>query len=128
MSGIPLRLSAKCFSTFVIYGEISRNIFLQADFSISQAASKSRPLSHLRGAESEAPPFWLAGYLRLFRAMSMEEEEWQELCESVAAEKDPHRLSQLIDQLLKALDDRRRALQEHGRKPNPASTASPRGT
>ena len=38
------------------------------------------------------------------------EEEWRSLCESVARETDPERLSKLIDELIKKLDARREAL------------------
>jgi hypothetical protein len=36
-----------------------------------------------------------------------EEQEWRKLCEMVANERDPKRLSQLIDQLIEKLDSRR---------------------
>jgi hypothetical protein len=38
--------------------------------------------------------------------------DWQRLCELVATENNPERLSRLIDQLLKELDARRRTLRE----------------
>jgi hypothetical protein len=41
-----------------------------------------------------------------------DDKEWRRLCELVAAESNPERLSRLIDQLLKELDARRKALQE----------------
>jgi hypothetical protein len=39
-----------------------------------------------------------------------DDKEWRRLCELVATESDPGRLSRLIDQLLEELDARRRAL------------------
>jgi len=39
--------------------------------------------------------------------MIIEEKEWRKLCESIQNEQAPQRLSELVDQLLKALDDRR---------------------
>jgi hypothetical protein len=48
--------------------------------------------------------------------MTIEEKEWRELCESVADEPDPQRLSELVDQLLKAMDDRRGALRRKEKK------------
>jgi len=42
--------------------------------------------------------------------MTIEEKEWGKLCESIQDEQDPQRLSELVDQLLKAPDDRREAL------------------
>jgi hypothetical protein len=42
-----------------------------------------------------------------------EDKEWRKLCELVAAEGNPERLSRLIDQLLQELDDRRQALREN---------------
>jgi hypothetical protein len=44
--------------------------------------------------------------------MTIEEKEWRKLCESIQDEQDPQRLSELVDQLLKALDDRREELRE----------------
>jgi hypothetical protein len=44
--------------------------------------------------------------------LSMNEEEWRKLCEQVANEPDPQRLSELLDQLLKKLDSRRETLRE----------------
>jgi hypothetical protein len=38
------------------------------------------------------------------------EEEWQELCDRVAVEADPERLSELVDKLIGALDGRKQAL------------------
>jgi hypothetical protein len=38
--------------------------------------------------------------------------EWRRLCELVATENNPERLSRLINQLLQELDARRRALRE----------------
>ena len=38
------------------------------------------------------------------------DEEWRSLCELVARETDPQRLSKLIDELIKKLDDRRKTL------------------
>jgi hypothetical protein len=39
--------------------------------------------------------------------MSTEEREWQKLCDQVAKETDPHRLSELVDQIIEALDARK---------------------
>jgi hypothetical protein len=38
------------------------------------------------------------------------EEEWRTLCNLIANEQDPHRLSELVDQLLKAIDERKKRL------------------
>jgi hypothetical protein len=38
-----------------------------------------------------------------------EEEKWRQLCQLAANETDPQRLSELVDQLIRALDARRRA-------------------
>jgi hypothetical protein len=38
------------------------------------------------------------------------DQEWRKLCELVAHEQDPRRLSALVDQLVKMLDARRQAL------------------
>jgi hypothetical protein len=45
--------------------------------------------------------------------LRIEENEWRRLCKLVAAEPDPQRLSELVDQLLKELDARREALREN---------------
>jgi hypothetical protein len=42
----------------------------------------------------------------------IDEHEWRRLCQLVAEEADPQRLSELLDQLLKELDARREALRE----------------
>jgi len=42
----------------------------------------------------------------------IDEKEWRRLCQLVAAEADPQRLSELVDRLLKELDARREALRE----------------
>lgn len=39
-----------------------------------------------------------------------DEKEWRRICELVATENNPERLSELVDQLLKELDARRAAL------------------
>ena len=36
--------------------------------------------------------------------MTMEEKEWRRLCAMVATESDPQRLSELVDQIVTALD------------------------
>ncbi len=38
--------------------------------------------------------------------MTIEEKEWRKLCSQVAQETDPQRLSELVDQIIKALDAR----------------------
>jgi hypothetical protein len=44
-----------------------------------------------------------------FLMTNEKEEEWQKLCELIANELDPHRMSQLVDQLIKELDAHRQA-------------------
>ena len=54
--------------------------------------------------------------------LRVDDNRWRKLCELVATENDPKRLSQLLDQLLKELDARRDAIRErdkdHNRSPN----------
>jgi hypothetical protein len=38
------------------------------------------------------------------------EEDWRTLCKLIADEQDPHHLSELVDQLLKAIDERKKRL------------------
>jgi hypothetical protein len=55
--------------------------------------------------------------------MSHEHEEmrWQKLCKLVAEERNPQRLSELVDQLIEALDARRNALSSGKEPPKPQS-------
>jgi hypothetical protein len=52
-----------------------------------------------------------------------EDAEWQRLCKLVADERNPQRLSELIDQLIKALDAHRNALRG-GKQPSEAASVS----
>jgi hypothetical protein len=49
------------------------------------------------------------------------EEEWRKLCNLVADEPDPKRLSELVDQLIEKLDARRQALRRGKQQGHPAS-------
>jgi hypothetical protein len=49
------------------------------------------------------------------------EEEWRKLCELIAHEPDPQRLSKLVDQLIKELDDRRQELVKTTKQRGPAA-------
>jgi hypothetical protein len=50
--------------------------------------------------------------------MITDEKDWRKLCALVAEESNPQRLSELIDQLIKALNARRRELQGNGQRSN----------
>jgi hypothetical protein len=52
------------------------------------------------------------------------EEEWRELCNLIANEQDPQRLCDLVEQLIKAMDDRKQSLRRGGKKSSPASRSS----
>jgi hypothetical protein len=59
--------------------------------------------------------------------VSIDEKEWQTLCESIAKERDPERMSILLDRLIKTMDMRRQALQllrEKLDQPGPAPNSS----
>jgi hypothetical protein len=43
-----------------------------------------------------------------------QEKEWKELCELVANEQDPQKFTQLLDQLIRALDARGRSTGDNG--------------
>jgi hypothetical protein len=43
---------------------------------------------------------------------NVDEKEWRRLCDLIASEPDPQRLSQLVDQLLSELDARRKEIRE----------------
>lgn len=49
---------------------------------------------------------------------SEKEQDWRKLCELVAREQDPQRLSGLLDQLVKKLDARRRELHSSDTQPS----------
>jgi hypothetical protein len=51
----------------------------------------------------------------------IKEDEWRKLCQSVADEPDPKRLSELLDQLIERLDARRQALRRNKPQRSPAS-------
>jgi hypothetical protein len=44
---------------------------------------------------------------------SVDEKEWRKLCDLIASERDPERLSQLVTELLNELDGRRQKIQEN---------------
>jgi hypothetical protein len=44
---------------------------------------------------------------------SVDENEWRKLCDLIASERDPERLSQLVTELLNELDARRKKIQEN---------------
>ncbi len=48
-------------------------------------------------------------------AEKVNEKEWRKLCDRIAAEPDPQRISQLVDQLLKELDARRQEINDKER-------------
>ena len=50
------------------------------------------------------------------------EQEWRKLCELVAREPDPLRLSELVDQLIQQLDARRNALRQTKQPRTPTVT------
>ena len=55
--------------------------------------------------------------------MTMEEREWRQLCAMVAEESDPQRLSELVDQIIVALD----AQELRNRKDEPRLGREPNG-
>ena len=50
--------------------------------------------------------------------MTIDDKEWQKLCQLVADEPDPQRLSELVSRLIKALDDRNAATENSVQPPN----------
>lgn len=46
-----------------------------------------------------------------------QDQDWRKLCELVAREQDPRRLSELVEQLIKKLDARRRELRSSEPQP-----------
>jgi hypothetical protein len=50
------------------------------------------------------------------------DEKWRRVCELVARESDPQRLSMLVDQLLRELDARRQALREQEKEKEKTSS------
>jgi hypothetical protein len=53
--------------------------------------------------------------------MNVEKKDWRKLCALVAMESDPQRLSELVDEIIKALDSRKQELQRSGPERNPTS-------
>jgi hypothetical protein len=49
----------------------------------------------------------------------LRDQEWRKLCDLVAREPDPQRLSQLVDQLIQALDARTQSLRHTGEQTKP---------
>ncbi len=56
------------------------------------------------------------------------DQEWLKLCELIAREQDPHRLSELVNQLVKKLDVRRGELRSSDAKSSPGETEKYRRT
>ncbi len=54
------------------------------------------------------------------------EEEWRQLCDRVAVESDPQRLSELVDKLIGALDARKQVLHERGERDSSPFTTDDR--
>ena len=75
-----------------------------------------------------SPPIWhlscLYQFMRIDGIDDMDDREWRRLCQLAAQEQDSQRLSEIVDDLIRALDARRQALQnsEQERKsvPRPA--------
>jgi hypothetical protein len=93
--------------------------------------AKSCVISYLRGAliHSVAAPLWHASCLYYSMSINgsdeIDDREWRRLCQLAAKEYDPQRLSELVDQLIRALDARRNALpSSEPRGKSPASPAS----
>jgi hypothetical protein len=55
--------------------------------------------------------------------MMTNEKDWRKLCALVAEESNPQRLSELIDQLIKALNVRRQELQGNGQRSKAAPSS-----
>jgi hypothetical protein len=47
----------------------------------------------------------------------IDEKEWQALCESIATERDPDRMTMLLARLIKEMEARRQALRNNSTKP-----------
>jgi hypothetical protein len=45
-----------------------------------------------------------------------ENQEWRDLCDLISKEKDPQRLSQLVDNLIRAMDERKQRLKAEAKK------------
>ena len=52
------------------------------------------------------------------------DDKWRKLCEMIAVEADPHRLSELVNQLVKELDARREAIRQEEAQRLSRGTAS----
>jgi hypothetical protein len=52
--------------------------------------------------------------------MSVGDQEWHALCEAIAKERDPERMSRLLDSLIKSIDGRRQSLQNGSQNTSPS--------
>lgn len=55
--------------------------------------------------------------------MSVGDKEWYALCEAIAKERDPERMSRLLATLIQSIDGRRQALQNGSQNPSPSHAA-----
>ncbi|MFY9905282.1 MAG: hypothetical protein WAM43_09220 [Terriglobales bacterium] len=55
--------------------------------------------------------------------MTSEEKDWRQLCAMAAAESDPRLLLEIVDQLIKVLDERRVVMRGSGPQNEPDSSA-----
>jgi len=80
-----------------------------------RCTSNSRKMSYFQRIHR---PVWFCefGHVLAFSyEMMTDEKDWRKLCAMVAEESNPQRLSELIDQLIKALHVRRHELQKNAR-------------
>lgn len=55
--------------------------------------------------------------------MSVGDKEWYALCEEIAKERDPERMSRLLDSLIKSIDGRRQVLEIGSQNTSPSDVA-----
>jgi hypothetical protein len=76
----------------------------------------------LRGVQSTIWRFWFGNEVAFTYVMNTDkinidtEREWRRLCQLAANETNPQRLSELVDQILRALDARTQALRNRDRQ------------
>jgi hypothetical protein len=58
-----------------------------------------------------------------YPSMKNKGDEWKELCKLVANESDPQRLSKHLDRLIRALDERKKALSSAADRRRPSGSA-----
>ncbi len=92
---------------------LSCKFFVQSAVLFFRVRANSIIWWHLRGGLHRKLQLAFGDSLAFTKAMTNEEQNWRKLCALVAEEQDPERLSQLVEELIKALDFVKRDLERY---------------